>query len=64
MNKLYKIFVLLISCLFLFGFKNIDEKYTINPNYVTYENMTDEEFYEGEVTARGAGAFGSTGIGV
>jgi len=29
-----------------------------------YENMTDEEFYEGEVTARGAGAFGSTGIGV
>lgn len=29
-----------------------------------YENMTDEEFYEGIQTERGAGAFGSTGIGV
>lgn len=29
-----------------------------------YENMTDEEFYEGVTTERGAGAFGSTGIGL
>lgn len=43
MNKLYKIFILLIFCLFLFGFKNVDEKYTINPNYIIYEGMSDDE---------------------
>lgn len=44
MKKIIKIFMLLFSCSFIFGFKTIDENnFEINPNYVVYENMSEDE---------------------